>query len=68
VQHGWSLPWQSYSEAAKPIPPPSANGSWQKVSELAFEVDNEGTAIRGVVPPDGPGAALQTLAVNCPSR
>jgi hypothetical protein len=45
-----------------------ASGSWQKVSELAVEVENEGTAVRGVIPLDGLREALQTLAINCPSR
>ncbi len=45
-----------------------ASGPWQNLSELAVEVDNEGSVIRGVIPLEGLRDALQTLRINCPSR
>jgi len=45
-----------------------ASGPWQNLSELAVEVDNEGSVIRGVIPLEGLREALQTLRMNCPSR
>jgi hypothetical protein len=45
-----------------------ANGSWQSSLELAIEVDDGGTVMRGVIPLAGLGPALSLLTSNCTLR
>jgi hypothetical protein len=43
-------------------------GPWKVRSELAIEIEGDGTPVRGSVPLAGLPAALQLLAANCASR
>jgi hypothetical protein len=45
-----------------------SSGPWQALGELAVEVRDEGTTVRGIIPLRGLDAALQTLRANCPAR
>lgn len=45
-----------------------ATGPWQAAPELAVSVDDQGSAIRGVIPLTGLKGALQMLQSNCPAQ
>lgn len=45
-----------------------AHGAWQSLSELAIEVSDGATTVRGTVPLAGLAGALVTLAANCPAK
>jgi hypothetical protein len=45
-----------------------AKGSWQSSSELAIEVEDDGSATWGFISLVGLGPALSLLTSNCPSR
>jgi hypothetical protein len=45
-----------------------AAGPWQTKPELSVSVDDEGSAVKGVVPLTGLTGALQILQSNCPAQ
>lgn len=43
-----------------------AAGEWQKASKLSVQIEERATLVRGEIPIDGLGAALQALNATCP--